>query len=38
MNEGVFDRVNHQHGPFDHGRAPDALRLGVIDHQTQVPT
>jgi hypothetical protein len=32
MSERVFERANHQHGPFAHGRALVALLLGVTDH------
>ncbi len=37
MSEGVFDRVNQQHGLFAHGRVPVALLLGVTTHG-EVPT
>jgi len=29
MSEGVFDRVNHQHGPFTHGRVRRSRLIGV---------
>ena len=31
MSERVFERANDQHSPFAHGRAADALPLGVIN-------
>ena len=32
VSEGVFDRVNHQHGLLAHGRVAAALLPGVTAH------